>query len=111
MFSRRQSEGIDQLLSCFDLVRQRAQDLGGFGMAPEGFSWLLLRACGHNAGGFERMKRLYGQLLAAEGVEPAQVRRFELAYGIAAPKQPPKQKQAQQQQQAQNARKLTLRKL
>ena len=44
----RQSEGMDQLLSRFDLVHQRAQDLGGFGMTPEGFSWLLLRACGVN---------------------------------------------------------------
>ena len=47
-FSRRQGETIDQLLSRFDLVRQRAQDLGGFGLTPEGFSWLLLRACGVN---------------------------------------------------------------
>ena len=29
-------------------MRQRAQDLGGFGLTPEGFSWLLLRACGVN---------------------------------------------------------------
>ena len=48
-FNRRANESIDALLTRFATVQHRAQE-GGTGMAlsQEGYTWILLRACGIN---------------------------------------------------------------
>ena len=47
MFRRNASETIDALLSRFLTLRYRAQNNGaGMTMSLEGYSWLILRACG-----------------------------------------------------------------
>ena len=48
MFHKRGHERIDDLLTRFDVLRQRAVGQGGVAMSVEGLSWLLLRACQPN---------------------------------------------------------------
>ena len=49
MFEKRRNERIDDLLTRFDVIRQRvAGQGGGINMNYEGLSWLLLRACQPN---------------------------------------------------------------
>ena len=48
-FRRNRSETIDALLSRFMALRFRASTNGGAAMSWEGYSWLLLRACGVNS--------------------------------------------------------------
>ena len=48
-FHRNRGETIDELLSRFMTLRFRAGQNGGAAMSWEGYSWLLLRACGVNA--------------------------------------------------------------
>ena len=45
-FSRRGNERIDDLLTRFDILRNRAQQAGQLAMGYEALSFLLLRACG-----------------------------------------------------------------
>ena len=44
-FDRKHHENIDELLTRFEIVRSRANDLGNFNMSYEGISYMLLRAC------------------------------------------------------------------
>ena len=44
-FARRGRERIDDLLTRFDLTRQRANVEGGVAMSTQGITWILLRAC------------------------------------------------------------------
>jgi hypothetical protein len=48
MFGRRGNEKIDDLLTRFEVLRQRAAGQGNVAMNPEGLTWLLLRACQPN---------------------------------------------------------------
>ena len=49
MFEKRRNERIDDLLTRFDVIRQRVAGQGGvINMNYEGLSWLLLRACQPN---------------------------------------------------------------
>ena len=45
-FNRRSGERIDDLLTRFDIIRNRAQQTGQLAMGFEGYSFLLLRAVG-----------------------------------------------------------------
>ena len=47
-FNRRGNERIDDLLTRFDIIRQRAAGQGGVAINHEGLSWIILKACQPN---------------------------------------------------------------
>eukprot|EP00969_Alexandrium_andersonii_P107506 4742497-Alexandrium_andersonii.AAC.1 len=44
-FTRQSNERIDDLITRFDVLKQRANDQGQLALSVEGLVWLLLRAC------------------------------------------------------------------
>ena len=48
-FGRRSGEGMNQVLTRYEIVRQRARTEGFFAMSTEGCAFQLLRACGVSA--------------------------------------------------------------
>ena len=44
-FDRKNHESIDDLLTRFEIVRNRATEVGNFDMSYEGISYMLLRSC------------------------------------------------------------------
>lgn len=73
-FGRRQGEGTDNLLSRFEIVRQRARaEGGGATVSTETASLILLRAVGVNHGQFQQLTQPFGFRLPSNEAEYLQM--------------------------------------
>ena len=68
-FNRRGRERIDDLISRFDTIRQRANQEGQLTMSVQGLTWVLLRACQVNDNQLMTLLQPFGGLFPADAAQ------------------------------------------